>query len=80
MNAQIQPEIKEFQSETKQVLRLGDSFALLAQGNLPARTDLECLGCLREAALRGAREALELLGGDNLVDHADGFRTAPPAR
>ena len=45
---------------------LGDPFAVLAQGNFPARADLERLGRLREAALRGARQARTCWAADAL--------------
>ena len=34
----------------------GDALAVLQQGDLPARADLQRVGCLRQAAFRGARQ------------------------
>ena len=57
MTTETQPQTKEFQVRDQAGTATGDPFAVLAQGDLPARADLQRLGCLRKAALRGARQA-----------------------
>ncbi len=66
MNAQIQPEIKEFQSETKQILRLV-IHSLYSHKEIFLR---ELISNASDACEKLRFEALakpELLGGDNLV-------------
>jgi len=50
MTTETQPQIKEFQAETKQVLAIGHPLAVFAQGDFPSRAHFECIGRVRETA------------------------------
>jgi len=52
-------------SRNQASIAIGDPLDVFAQGNFPARTDFQRLGRLREAALRGARQARSI-GADSL--------------
>ena len=55
-----------FQAEVKQILHLVTHSLVLEQGDLPARADLQRVGRLRQAALRGDRQARAVRGQPNL--------------
>ena len=67
MTIETKPQIQGIPIRDQASSAIGHPFAVFAQGDLPARADFERLGCVREAALRGARQSGACWAADTLA-------------